>query len=348
MLKTSLTLFSCAALGSLFVISPISAQNTDEKRPAAEAQADQNKSKAEQDRSEQGKKQQRTADAHNNKRAQADQSMNDQIANWLMIDQQATLKFAENAMQKTEDPDVQELLKTVIEDHQNFAESLSSMESASKQGAEHHQKGNQDRNANNKDDAQAQQTAANKKQGEQNKPLPKDEDEDNSRDIRPEIADADADAVSQTEAQAAAIERAKPTGKSQITVPPQARIQPPSSDEAKQQDGHQEDKGDVHETGYRGAKTSSPWVGIHDEISQKLVSHSLKDLEQREGHDRNAAIVGMLLASHLEEEATMAVLEKHADGELQQKIADARKIVSQHRQSAESLMETLKEEPANK
>lgn len=84
------------------------------------------------------------------------------------------------------------------------------------------------------------------------------------------------------------------------------------------------------------------WLAIHREIADALVEQSKQNLEQESGYQFDASLVGMFVAAHLKQEATLEVMQKHASGELRETIGQALKIESSHRQQAEQVMETIK------
>jgi predicted outer membrane protein len=86
----------------------------------------------------------------------------------------------------------------------------------------------------------------------------------------------------------------------------------------------------------------SPWLDIHREITEKLASVAQQDLEQRQGHEFDAALVGMLVAAHLQQQATLEVLSSRATGELADTLSKARDTVEQHRRHAEQAMNRIK------
>lgn len=92
----------------------------------------------------------------------------------------------------------------------------------------------------------------------------------------------------------------------------------------------------------RGAR----WVDIHREIGQKVEEVVRQDLDQREGYEFEAAFVGMLVASHLQQEATLAVLSTRVSGDLAQTLEQAQASVKQHRAQAEQVMGQLGKENA--
>lgn len=88
----------------------------------------------------------------------------------------------------------------------------------------------------------------------------------------------------------------------------------------------------------RGAR----WVDIHREITEKLEQVARQDLEKRQGYEFDAAFVGMLVASHLQQEATLDVLSSRATGELAETLNQALTSVKQHRHAAEQVMGQIK------
>ena len=80
------------------------------------------------------------------------------------------------------------------------------------------------------------------------------------------------------------------------------------------------------------------WINIHQEIIQKVEEVARQDLQKREGYEFEAAFVGMVVASHLQQEATLEVLSDRASGDLAQTLERALASVKQHRQRAEQVM----------
>jgi predicted outer membrane protein len=90
------------------------------------------------------------------------------------------------------------------------------------------------------------------------------------------------------------------------------------------------------------ARGPSPWIEIHQEISNQLAEKARKDLEQRQGREFEGAFLGMIVAAHLNEEATLSVLSQRAEGDLKNALENALESAREHREEAEKVMDKVR------
>ncbi|MCM2369249.1 DUF4142 domain-containing protein [Aporhodopirellula aestuarii] len=84
-----------------------------------------------------------------------------------------------------------------------------------------------------------------------------------------------------------------------------------------------------------------PWIAIHREVVDAVTETARQDLKERTGYEFEASFVGMLVASHIQQEATLKTLRSRATGELSETIEDVLAIVRQHRNEANRVMEVI-------
>ncbi len=247
-------------------------------------------------------------------RPRSGENMERQIADWLMVDQQQMVNLAKFGMQKTQSPKVRELAQTIVSDHEAFARKLAD---AGSRGS----------------DARRSADASDE---------PRDPSREAARDAR-RTADPDSD-QGQGQGQDQDQER---SGERRPLENLGARL-----DEGVERLADRAERvvGDAREGLGRAVDGERPnrsprglrWVEIHREIAQKLEDAARQDLEKRQGYEFDAAFVGMLVAAHLQQEATLDVLSSRATGDLAETLNQALASVKQHRQAAEQVMGQIK------
>ncbi len=240
------------------------------------------------------------------------QRMNHEIAAWLMADQQSIVDLANFGMQRTKSTDVSQFAGAVVRDHQTFAEKLRGLPNLSADPIEN----NVERRQSIRDQRQA-----NEESREANRETNRDavRDRDGVRRPLENLADRIEDGAERvTDRAEQLVESTREAIDRNLGTDRPARLRA---------------MGDSH------------WVSIHEEIAKKLNAGARRDLEQRSGYEFDAAFVGMMIASHLQQTATLEVLSRHGSPELQRLIDEALVTVNQHRNDAERLMGTIKRHP---
>ncbi|QDU80010.1 hypothetical protein Pla110_17320 [Polystyrenella longa] len=316
MFKTTLTLFGCAAMGTFLTLPALSAQERDAAETPTNTEVEVDSNGVEVNVTD--REQNRPVD----RRSNADQTMNGEIADWLMVDQQFTLQIAEFGMQRTKTPEVQELLKTLLQDHQALSESLSQMTFTTP--SERNQEGVRDTGLTRAEKRIERHQA--------------------KRELREDRNDGPVEKTAET------IEEGVATilkGAERIATNDQPNQRERNDRINEDRPIREDDVTDQERVvvnrpeGPDSDMASSRWIGVHQEINNQLIANAKKDLGARQGYEFDAALVGMLVGDHLEQAATLSVLEKHATGDLQKAIADASKIINQHRESAEQVMQSI-------
>lgn len=238
-------------------------------------------------------------------RPRAGEDMDRQIAQWLIIDQQNIVNLAQYGLQRTETPQVRALAETIVRDHEAFARKLSETGS---------------RNSDNSADVDS----ADAESADASRDLPRGEQREAIREARRDVAreeDGDGRVLGNLgDRLEDGVERLADSAERVV-------------DEARDGLDRAVD-GDRSNRINRGAR----WIDIHREITRKVEEVARQDLQKRRGYEFDAAFVGMLVASHLQQEATLDVLSSRASGDLAQTLEQSLATVKQHRAQAEQVM----------
>ncbi|MCO8125337.1 DUF4142 domain-containing protein [Stieleria sp. TO1_6] len=246
-------------------------------------------------------------------------SMDRQIASWLIVDQQSMVDLAKFGLQQSKTPEVRSLAETVIRDHQAFADKLTML--ANQEQAQPVTRNPATRNnAPIETDTRQRVADARRQLDEQREAINEQRrdairDRDGVRGPLENLADRLEDGVERI------------TDRAEIAI-------------NNTRNAVDETLSDDTIAVYAGNR--SPWVSIHHDISARLATTARQDLESRSGYEFDAALVGMLVAAHLQQEATLDVLSSRASGQLQQTLQQAASTVKQHRQHAEQVMASIK------
>jgi len=228
---------------------------------------------------------------------------NAQIVDWLIVDQRNMIELSEFAIQKAETPQVRQLAEKIINDHQTLLQSL-------------------ERIASNRD--RSREAVA-----------PNDQDVDSAQ--RPVSTDDDADARRRRDSDGGRIgnfvDRVQDRTEKVVERAERAL------DNTRQAI---EEEVSAESAPRMLARNPSPWVEIHQQIVSKMAEESRNDLEKRSGYEFEAAFLGLVVASHIHQGATLNVLSDRATGPLKERLMDAEAVVQQHRQQAEQLMGKIK------
>jgi len=214
------------------------------------------------------------------------------LADWLIIDQRATVELAKFGLQRTKTPEVRELIEEIVRDHQQLIERLAPV---------------QERKVN------ASSSTDNEAAGESTAAEAPGQERRRQRSDRP------------LEQLAERVERI--ADRAERTV--------------------DDIRGAIERNLIDSAtRSGSAWTGVqlHREITDQLVEQSKQNLDKRAGYEFDASLIGILVANHLRQEATVKVFRNRADDDLRQVLGEALTSVRQHRQRAEQVMETIKPE----
>lgn len=227
-------------------------------------------------------------------------TMNRQITQWLIVDQQNIVSLAQYGLQRTQTPQVRELAETIARDHEALGHKLNDVglrESSTSQPADL------------TDAPREEQTDATR---EARRDAVRDQDGDRNR--LENLGDRLEDGVERLADTAERVIGDARQGVDRVVG------------------------GDRQNRLMRGVR----WIEIHREITKKLEDVARQDLQGRQGYEFDAAFVGMLIASHLQQEATLDVLSSRASGDLVQTLDEALASVKQHRAQAEQIMGQIK------
>lgn len=235
-----------------------------------------------------------------------DRPMDFQIAAWLLIDQRSIIDLAEYGSKHSQSPEVRKLAEAIIRDHQSLAQTLSEIGQATTQPRSNilRDRGQRAEAAEDRIDQRADT------QREEAAAAPR----DGARRPPASIVDRVEDGIERVADRA---EQLLETGRDAV---------------------------DRELTPERAVRSSarSPWIEIHRQIASNLSQAARQDLDQRQGYELDASLVGMFVASHLQQEATMEVLATRASPDLQSTLKQAADTIRQHRQHAEKVMNTIK------
>lgn len=235
-------------------------------------------------------------------RRRAASGMNAQIAQWLTIDQRSIVDLAEFGLQRTKTPEVRQLAESIIEDHRALARQLAGFQRAT--GG----------------------TTAEVRRA----PLR----EDSREDARERLRDNRRDRDGVRRPVENLVDRVE-DGLERLGDRAERAVE--NVDDAFDDDSERDVLVDRSSRG-----PTSAWVQIHREIVERLSEMSKADLDKRSGYEFDASLVGMFVASHLQQEATMKVLAQRATGNLKQNLQRAVTTLRQHRERAEQVMQNAK------
>lgn len=242
--------------------------------------------------------------------ADLDNALNSQIAAWVSTDQNSIVELAQFGLTRTQTPAVKELALMIVREHQQLAEQLSSVSPPNVSvDTEAKIERRQEERAGREAAEQAQVATTEARR-----------DELRNRDgVRTPLENFGDRIENRVQQLADRAERAAGATRDAI------------------------DRSTVSEAELSGYRLSqSPWLQIHREITSELDQSARKDLEQYQGYQFDASFIGMLIASHLQQEATLKVLSQHASGELAATLQASLEKISQHRQQAEKVMDSIK------
>ena len=229
-----------------------------------------------------------------------------EIASWLLADQKSIIDLAEFGANRTKSSEVRQLAEAIVRDHSALSEKLSQVS-----GERIARPRSADRDERNLAPSSKDVNARANEQREANREATGDARRNRDGVRRPleNIVDRIEDGVERV---ADRTERAIDAVERDLDVDEKTR------------------------------SGTTPWVHIHHEIADKLTRAAQQDLEKREGFEFDASLIGMLIAAHLQQQATLEVLGKQASGNLRQTLEQAEKTVEQHRIMAEHVMKTAK------
>lgn len=242
--------------------------------------------------------------------AELNNTLNMQIASWAAGDQQSIVELAQYGLSRTQTPAVKELATTIIQEHQQLADQLgrvSESDVSRDAGA----------NLRNRQETRAQREAA--EQAREATTEARRDEIRNSDGVRTPLENFGDRIENRVQQLADRAERAAGATRDAIDR------NPVSEDEL---------------SGYR--LSQSPWLQIHREITSELDQSARAELEQYQGYQFDASFIGMLIAAHLQQEATLKVLSQHASGELAATLKTSLGKIHQHREQAEMVMNAIK------
>ncbi len=241
-------------------------------------------------------------------------STDQEIAQWLLVDQRATIDFARYGMERTQSPEVRKLAEAVVQEHQRLHDELMRVNATAAIRA--------------KGTIPAQSTGPANVDVE----IPARRVEDERREaVREEVRDARRDRDGTRRPLENIIDRIEDrvervTDRAERVLDQTAPLT------------GQTGEGTLVANGASGPST---FVSVHQSISQQLQQIARADLEKQQGYEFDASFVGMLTCSHMQQQATIAVLSTRASKELKPLLVQATATIQQHRDTADRVMRNL-------
>lgn len=229
------------------------------------------------------------------------------IARWLLVDQKQLIDLAEYGKQRTKTPAIRELAETIIQDHQAFSEELREVARGDREG----QRREAPRDRRERDELREE------------RPRRRDRNDGDRERIRG--GDRTVEQVLERMEESVEIvqQRAEEIAEG-------ARDTLKSTREAL---GRRLAEGDT-----RRGMGSPPWVEVHQQIARNTAELVRHDLEELAGNKFDDAFLGMMAAAHVQQEATVEVLAKHARGDFEARLDKAQTTIRRHRKRAEKIM----------
>lgn len=242
--------------------------------------------------------------------AELDNTLNMQIASWAVDDQKSIVELAQFGLSRTQTNAVKELATTIAREHQQLVEQLGSFSQADVSiDAEANIQRRQESRARREATQQAQEATTEARR----------DDIRNSDGVRTPLENFGDRIENRVQQLADRAERAAGATRDVI------------------------DRNTVTEAELSGYGLSqSPWLQIHREITSELDQSARAELEQYQGYQFDASFIGMMIAAHLQQEATLKVLSQHASGELAETLQTSLEKIRQHREQAENVMDAIK------
>lgn len=236
-------------------------------------------------------------------------TLNTQIASWALTDQQSIVELAQFGFQHSQTPAVKELATTIAREHQQLAQQLGRISQADGSvNAEANIQRRQELRANRELTEVAQEATTEARRDELR----------NSDGVRTPLENFGDRIENRARRLADRAERAAGATRDAI------------------------DRSTVSEEELSGYRLSqSPWLQIHREIRSELDQSSRAELEQYQGYQFDASFIGMMIAAHLQQEATLKVLSQHASGDLATTLQTSLEKMRSHREQAEQVMDAI-------
>ncbi len=238
-------------------------------------------------------------------------SLNAQIASWARTDQQSIVELAQFGVSRTQTPAVKELANTISRAHRKLAEQLAKFAPADL--ATSSIDANSERRPDVRDRRQSAQHS-DETTTEARRDAARDRDG-----VRTPLENLGDRVENRVDRLADRAEQAADATRDAI------------------------DRSTMSEQELRRNRLShSPWLNIHHEIAAELDRSARHELQQYKGYEFDASFIGMLIASHLQQEATLKVLSQLASGDLANTLETALVEIRQHREHAETVMNSIK------
>lgn len=242
-------------------------------------------------------------------------SVNQQIARWVLIDQQSLVNLSRFGLQRTKTPEVRQLAEEIVRDHSRLAEKLAAAigEPSRPSGA---------RSAEEREREQDRRMDAAEDQADYRDEEDREARRERVRDVRRERDDERRPLENIADRIEEGVERVADRTERAVEDTRRAVRRELNDDD-------------------RPRRNSISWLTIHGSIAREVTEAAKQDLEQRQGYEFDASFVGMLSAVHLQQEATLEELARRASGELSSTLSDARETIRNHRQTANRVMENI-------
>ncbi|EMI45507.1 DUF4142 domain-containing protein [Rhodopirellula sp. SWK7] len=236
---------------------------------------------------------------------------NQQIAAWVMVDQESLIDLSTFGLEHTQSDQVRKLAETVIQDHKKISEKLSPLAAWRTRPT----------------------WARTSDQIEREQQRRLDAAEDRADEVREErrevIRDARRDADGVRRPLEDIVDRLE-NGVERVADRTEDAIE------------NARESIDREMSSDRSRRRGVSWVAMHRDVSEAVANAAKEDLRQRQGYEFDASFVGMLVASHIQQEATLEVLSKRASGELSETLRETVDTIREHKRQANEVMDAIK------
>ena len=265
------------------------------------------------------------------------QTMDQQLAQWLIVDQQTVIELAEYGLQQTQTAEVRQLAETVKQDHQQLLQRLQTFLTDQRNRSPEERRPRLETTSSlGGRDVPPVADEANAERRQQR------------REVREEVRDERREAREFAADQRRAVDGERPLenladrvedGAERIAQGARNTLEVAREEIDARVDGDQSRR-QVRADQPTNARTS-PWVQLHTQIAQQASQHALQTLQNRQGEQFDSAFVGLMIAAHLQEQATLEAMQNRASGELQPVLESALQTTEQHTQKAKQVMQAI-------
>ena len=265
------------------------------------------------------------------------QTMDRQLAQWLIVDQQTVIDLAEYGLQQTQTAEVRQLAEAVKQDHQQLLQRLQTFLTDQRNLSPEERRPRLETTSSLGGRDVAQDAAeANAERRQQR------------REVREEVRDERRDAREFAADQRRAVDGERPLenladrvedGAERLAQGARNTLEGAREEiDARVDDDQPRRQGSVNQP---ISGRTSPWVELHTQIAQQASQHAVQTLQNRQGQQFDPAFVGLMIAAHMQEQATLEAMQNRASRELQPVLESALQTTKQHTQKAKQVMQAI-------